>query len=272
MRCNVCLCQFQNTPFVFLRGQLTVIKGKKQSTRRCCVCSKCKCERRSGSLKENEVFEGNGGGLWYISRWTCQTSNSMYFVQRPLTKDSVVKSLKLQPSGEEKDEGAVHMEMLLCSKLVFRIVLANRPHGSCKSTFPKPDLRVEKSGNAALTSPYGRRICILCVSMTPSPHPSTSNLQPLNPAMSHNNNNGGLHVCVRTAEDIEPIRVTRRKSSAPLRLHWAKKDYGWPTSHFHLLLVLFGFSFCCLSVYSAKACCTCSVYSPQFLVNFKCHL
>ena len=48
--------------------------------------------------------------------------------------------------------------------------------------------------------------------MTPLPHPWTSSLQPLNPATSHNNNNinnGGLHACVRAAEDIKPIRVTR---------------------------------------------------------------
>ena len=36
--------------------------------------------------------------------------------------------------------------------------------------------------------------------------------------MSHNNNNnnGGLHACVRAAEDIEPIRVTRAKYCALL--------------------------------------------------------
>ena len=45
--------------------------------------------------------------------------------------------------------------------------------------------------------------------MTPSPHPSTSSLQPLNPPTSHNNNNnnGGLYAYVRAAEDIEPIRL-----------------------------------------------------------------
>ena len=75
-------------------------------------------------------------------------------------------------------------------------------------------------------------ICILCISTTPSPHPSTSSLQSLNPATSlnNNNNNGWLHACVRAAEDIEPNRVTRAKCNAPLPLRWAKKDYGQPTS------------------------------------------
>ena len=139
---------------------------------------------------------------------------------------------------------------------MFCIVLDDRPHGSCKRsackhTFLKPGLRV-----------------------TPSPHPSTSSLQPLNPAMSHHNNNniGGLHACVRSAEDIEPIRVTRTKYSAPLPLRYAKEDYGHPTSHFRLLLVLFGFSFYCLFVYSAQVLCACFISSSPFLVNFKCHL
>ena len=33
-------------------------------------------------------------------------------------------------------------------------------------------------------------------------NPSTSSLRPLNSAISHNNNNGGLHACVRATEDI----------------------------------------------------------------------
>ena len=51
----------------------------------------------------------------------------------------------------------------------------------------------------------------------------------------NNNNNSGLHACVCAAEDIEPIRVTRAKYYAPL----PKKDYGQPTSHFHLFVVRF---------------------------------
>ena len=74
--------------------------------------------------------------------------------------------------------------------------------------------------NGALAFSCGRRICMLCVSMAPSPRPSTSSLRPLH------NNSGGLHACVRAAEDIEPFRVTRAKYSAPLPLHWVKKDYG----------------------------------------------
>ena len=162
-------------------------------------------------------------------------------------------------------------------KCMFCIVLADRPHASCKHrackrTFLKPSLWVEKFENADLAFSCGQRILILCVSMTPSPHPSTSSLQPLNPETPHDNNNGGLHACVHAAEDIEPIRVTRAKYYAPLPLRWAKKDYGQPTSHFHLLLVVFGFSFYCLFLYSAQALCKCSISSSPFLVNFKCYL
>ena len=156
---------------------------------------------------------------------------------------------------------------------MFCIVLADRPHGSCKHsackhTFLKPGLRVEKSENLVFWC--GQRICILCVSMTPSPHPSTSSLQTLNPVSSHNNNNGGLHACVRAAEGT--IRVTRAKYYAALPPRWAKKDYGQLTSHLYLLLVVFSFSFYCPFVHSAQVLCTCSVSSSSFLVNFKHHL
>ena len=85
----------------------------------------------------------------------------------------------------------------------------------------------------------GQWICILCASMTPSPRPSTLNFQPLNLVTSHynnnnNNNNGGLHACVRATEDIEPIRVTRTKYSAPLSPHWGEKDHGQPCKPQHL--------------------------------------
>ena len=127
--------------------------------------------------------------------------------------------------------------------------------------------------NAALAFSCGQRIRTLCVSMTPSPHPSTSSLRPLNPVTSlNNNNNGKLHACVRAAEDIEPIKVTRAKYSVPLPTCWVKKDYGQPINHFRLLLVVFGFFFYCLSVYNAQALSACSVPSSLFLVNFKCHL
>ena len=97
----------------------------------------------------------------------------------------------------------------------FSIVLANRPHGSCKHsawkcTFLKPVLGVEKSANAALAFLCGQQICIPSETMKPSPHPSTSCLRPLNPATSNNNNSGGLHACVCAAEDIEPfLQLTR---------------------------------------------------------------
>ena len=47
------------------------------------------------------------------------------------------------------------------------------------------------------------------------------------------------------------------------------KQFWFPcTSHFHLLIVS-GFSFYCLFVYSAQAFCACSVSSSSFMVNFK---
>ena len=56
------------------------------------------------------------------------------------------------------------------------------------------------------------------------------------------------------------------QNSAPLPLHWAKKDYGQPTSRFRHLLAI-SFFFYCLFVYSVQ------VSSPLFLVNLvKCHL
>ena len=54
---------------------------------------------------------------------------------------------------------------------MFCIVLADRPRGSCKCTFLRPGLSVEKLENAALVFSCGQRICIRCVSMTPSPPP-----------------------------------------------------------------------------------------------------
>ena len=50
-------------------------------------------------------------------------------------------------------------------------------------------LRVEKSENTALPFSCERQICILSETMMPSPHSSTSSLQPLNPTASDNNNN-----------------------------------------------------------------------------------
>ena len=113
------------------------------------------------------------------------------------------------------------METLLCVNAhfaLFWLIVHMAP-------FLKSGLRVaENAENAVLAFSCGRRICILCTSMTPSPHPSTCSLRPLNPTTSRkNNNNGGLHSCVHPAEDIEPVRVTRAKYSAPLPRCWAKK-------------------------------------------------
>ena len=122
--------------------------------------------------------------------------------------------------------------------------------------FLKTGLRVEKSENAALLFSWG-----LSNMMTPSPRPSTSCLWPLNPTTSHNNNNnGGLHARVRAAEDIEPfLQLTRLVVECESQQQFdlitgPHKRFWFPcTSHFHLLLVVFGFSVYCLFVYSAQA-------------------
>ena len=86
---------------------------------------------------------------------------------------------------------------------------------------------------------------------------------PLNllPPTSHNNNNnGGLHACVCAAEGIEPfllltLLVVECESQQQFDLIIGPhKRFWFPcTSHFHLLLVVFGFSVYCLFVYRAKA-------------------
>ena len=154
---------------------------------------------------------------------------------------------------------------------MFCIILADRPNGSCKLKFFKPGLRVKEFENAALAFSCWQWLFILCVTMTPSPHPLTSSLRPLNLVTSYNNNNnnnGWLHARVHAAEDIEPIRVTRAKYSAPLPLRWATKDYGQPHTPHRLFLVVLSFSFYCLFVYSMQALCTCSVSSSIWMQKF----
>ena len=155
---------------------------------------------------------------------------------------------------------------------MFCIILADCPHGSCrhsawKCTFLKPGLRVEKSENAALAFLCGQWICILSVSMMPTPHPSTSSLWPLNPAMSHNNNdNGGLLL-------VFMFLATYSSQQQFNLIIGPHKQFWFPcTSNFRLLLIVFGFSFYGLFVYSVHALCSCSVSSSLFWVNFKRHL
>ena len=92
----------------------------------------------------------------------------------------------------------------------------------------RPDCSSDLRGWRSLTVVLGNILHFTYLTLKRGCHrPSTSNLRPLIPATSHNNNNnnnGGLHARVRAAEDIEPIRVTRAKFSAPLPLRWAKKD------------------------------------------------
>ena len=104
----------------------------------------------------------------------------------------------------------------------------------------------------------------------------TSCLQPLNPATSHNNNNnknnnGRLHACVCAAEDIEPFLqltclVVECESQQQFDLiNGPHKRFWFPcTSHFHLLLVVFGFSVYCLFVCSASLMCMLRLFFSIF--------
>ena len=148
------------------------------------------------------------------------------------------------------------------------IFLADRLHGSCKRTFLKPGLASERFKNTALAFSCGRRIRVLCILITSWPHPSTSSLWPLNPTMTHNNNNnnnnGGLHACVRAAEDIEPIRAKTFCCSATTLSRKRIVDDR---------LAIFVFFFLLCSVSPSTVCLyTSSVSSSLLLVNFKRHL
>ena len=151
---------------------------------------------------------------------------------------------------------------------MFCIILADRPNGSCKRTFLKPGLRVEKCENAARAFSFGRWIPILCESITPSPHPSTSPLWPLNPVTTTTTTMADYMLVFVPQKILSLSGLIGQNIYAPLPLCWVKKDYGQPTSHFLLLLLLVF----CLFLYSVQALCACSVSSSLFLVNFKRHL
>ena len=118
-----------------------------------------------------------------------------------------------------------------------------RKRSAWKRTFLKMGLRVEKSENAASHFPVDSESAYL---MTPSPHPSTSYLWPLNPTMSHNinnnnnNYNGGLHACVRATKYIEPFLQLTRHSSSSTSLTVHTNDSGF------LVLAIFIFTLLCL--------------------------
>ena len=98
-----------------------------------------------------------------------------------------------------KHLGAIHMETLLFVNARFasfwpiaHMDPVNVLSWNLVSGFKNPSLRSRVDSESAYFA-YRWRHC-------PTPWP-------LNPMMSHNNNNnnGGLHACVRAAEDIEPL-------------------------------------------------------------------
>ena len=121
------------------------------------------------------------------------------------------------PSAAHLLRGHPHGNSFLCKRTCFASFWLIIQMDPVNALFLKPGLRVKTFWNGTLGFSLGQRIHILCVSMMPSPHPSTSILNPT--TSRNNNNNGGLHACVCAAEDTEPIRVTRAKilcSSATL--------------------------------------------------------
>ena len=107
--------------------------------------------------------------------------------------------------------------------------------------------------------------------MTPSPHPSTASLQPLNPTTTTTTTVMDYCLCSCFLQLTRLVVKCESQQQFDL-ITGPHKRFWFPcTSHFHLLVV-FGFSVYCLFVYSAQALCACSVSSSQFLVNFKRHL
>ena len=139
------------------------------------------------------------------------------FSKKCVLRIRVERAFRVENALLRKCTRIAEKNALLCFRAkthMYCIVLADCPHGSWKCsawkrTFLKPGLRVEKSENTALAFSCGRRICILSGTMTPSPHSSTSSLQPLNPATSHNNNynnnnNSGLLLVIMFLATYSP--------------------------------------------------------------------
>ena len=128
--------------------------------------------------------------------------------------------------------------------------------------------------HGCFASSCGRRI----LSMMPISHPSTSSLQPLNPATSHNinNKNGGLHT--RAAEDIESflqltgivVEYDHSSSSTLLSVHTNASGFLALAIFIFFLLCSVSLSTVCL--YTTQVLCASSISSSTFLVNFKHHL
>ena len=112
----------------------------------------------------------------------------------------------------------------------------------------------------------GQRIRILSETMMPWPHPSTSSLDLWTPR---------LLITTTTMVDYMLVFCHRRywaflATNSPCEcesqqqfdlINGPHKWFWFPcTSHFHLLLLVFSFSFYCLSVYSAQA--LCATYRP----------
>ena len=136
--------------------------------------------------------------VWILtcsSVWIFCTDSEVWDMGPKIISRSILMEPQLEMTSRQLlDSGAIHMKTLFCVNMSC-IVLADCPNGSCK-TWSKG----EKIVKTALVFSFGKPIRILWVSMTPSPHPSTSSLRPLNPTTSHNNNNnnsGGLHACVQ---------------------------------------------------------------------------
>ena len=137
---------------------------------------------------------------------------------------------------------------LLCKRTVC-IILADRPHGAWKRTFFKPVLGVEKSENAALTFSNLHTFWD-DDAMAPPLHLWTP--QRLITTTT----------TTTTMAFYMLVFVSRSSSLTSLTVH---KRFWFPcTRHSRLLLLVFGFSFYCLFVYSAQL----SAHAPSLLLKY----
>ena len=105
----------------------------------------------------------------------------------------------------------------------------------------------------------------------PTPRPLASNLWTHLITTTYNNNNGGLLLVFMFLATYSPCSRVWVTAAVDLINDPNKRFWFLCTSHFHLLLLVFRFSFYCLFVNSAQALCACSVSYSPFLVNFKHH-
>ena len=168
-------------------------------------------------------------------------------------------------------EGPSRRECSFAKTHIYCIILAEGPHGSWKRSawkhsFLKTGLRVVKSKIAAPPFSCGQWIQILSKMMTPSPHPSTSCLRHLNPAMSHTTTTMAIYMLMFVSQKSF-VQLTRLVVECELQQQFdpinLTIDSGFLALSFHLLVV-FGFSVYSLFVKARKL----NAHAPSLLLHF----